>query len=130
MATCAAITGTVLPNDAAEDGYNMLPVWLGTQGGAPVRRFMLQQTNLLEMSIRDGHWKYLDHKGSGGYPDRRKRNKNALKESGSELPGQLYNLESDPGETANLYSRYPEIVKKMKTQLDAFKSSGRSASLR
>ena len=32
MATCAGIVGAKLPNDAAEDSYNMLPVLLGTQG--------------------------------------------------------------------------------------------------
>ena len=32
MATCAEISGAKLPDDAAEDSYNMLPVLLGTQG--------------------------------------------------------------------------------------------------
>jgi arylsulfatase A len=131
MATCAEIVGAQLPNNVAEDSYNMLPVLLGKQGDVPVRKYMLQQTNSLALSIRDGQWKYLDHKGSGG------NNYNgpglkpyALKDTDPQAPGQLYDLETDPGETTNLYSKNPEIVNRLKTQLETFKSSGRSAPLR
>jgi len=44
-------------------------------------------------------------------------------------PGQLYNLETDPDETINLYSKYPEIVTKLKGQFEVFKKSGRSVQL-
>jgi arylsulfatase A-like enzyme len=130
MATCAEITGAVLPNHAAEDSYNMLPVLLGTQGEKPVRRFMLEQTMSLDMSIRDGHWKYLDHEGSGGNNYNKVNLKPyALQDTDPQAPGQLYNLEADPGETTNLYSKHPEIVKRLKARLEEFKSSGRSAPL-
>ena len=128
MATCAEITGAELLNDAAEDSYSMLSVLLGTQGGVPVRKNMLQQTFTLALSIRDGHWKYLDHKGSGGNNYERPDLKPyALEDTDPQAPGQLYNLKNDPGETTNLYSQYPEIVKEMKEQLETFRSSGRSA---
>lgn len=134
MATCAEITGAKLPNDAAEDSYSMLPVLLGTQGSKPVRRYLLQQTISFAMSIRDGKWKYLDHKGSGGNSYDRGgawgMKQYELKDTDPDAPGQLYNLETDPGETENLYSKHPEIVKKMKTQLDIFRENGRSAPLR
>jgi len=134
MATCAEIVGANLPNDTAEDSYNMLPVLLGTQGNKPVRKYMLEQTISLAMSIRDGNWKYLDHKGSGGNDYTRGGDSGAkpytLQDTDPDAPGQLYNLETDPGETKNLYSKHPEIVKKMKAQLDVFQRSGRSAPLR
>ena len=134
MATCAEIVGATLPNDAAEDSYNMLPVLLGTQGDKPVRRHLLQQTMSFAMSIRDGKWKYLDHKGSGGNNYNRGgawgMRQYALKDTDPDALGQLYNLETDPGETKNLYSNKPEIVKMMKAQLDVFQRSGRSAPLR
>ena len=41
-------------------------------------------------------------------------------------PGQLYNLEADPGETRNLYFEQPQIVKELKALLDQSKASGRS----
>ena len=134
MATCAEIVGAELTNNAAEDSYNMLPVLLGEQDEKPVRRYMLQQTNTLAMSIRDGQWKYLDHKGSGGNNYNRTgpwgMKEYALADTDPNAPGQLYNLETDPGETTNLYSQYPKIVKRLKTQLETFKKSGRSAPLR
>ena len=131
FATCAAVAGAAVPNNAAEDSYNILPVFLGTQGDKPVREYLLQQTITLAMSIRRGKWKYLDHKGSGG--NRYNRGGSwgmgpyALKDTDPDAPGQLYNLETDPGETTNLYSKHPEIVKVLKAQLEKFKASGRSA---
>ena len=114
--------------------YSILPVLLGTQGDKPVRRYMLQQTMSHAMSIRDGHWKYLDHKGSGGNSYSHKGDWGmgtyAIKDTDPDAPGQLYNLTSDPGETTNLYSQYPERIKKMKAKLDLFRKSGRSAPLR
>ena len=46
-----------------------------------------------------------------------------------DAPGQLYNLQSDPGETTNLYFKNPEIVRELKGKLEEFKKSGRSAPL-
>ncbi|MEK7992755.1 MAG: arylsulfatase, partial [Planctomycetota bacterium] len=39
MATCAAIVAAQLPNDAAEDSYDMLPVLLGHRSNEPVRKY-------------------------------------------------------------------------------------------
>ncbi len=134
MATCADIVGVKLPDNAAEDSYSMLTVLSGTQGNKPVRQYMLQQTISLEMSIRDGNWKYLDHKGSGGndYDGEGEWSMSPykLEDTDPDAPGQLYNLETDPGETINLYSKYPGIVKKLKAKLEEFKNSGRSVPLR
>ena len=131
FATCAAITGAKLPDDAAEDSYNILPVLDGTQGEKPVRPYMLQQTWTLEMSIRRGNWKLLDHKGSGGSNYSRGgewgMKQYAIPDNDPDAPGQLYNLAEDPGEKNNLYSKHPEIVKELKALLEKSKTSGRSA---
>ncbi len=131
MATCAAIVDARLPNHAAEDSYNFLPVLLGQQGDKPVRRYTLHQTIKLSLAIRRGPWKYLDHRGSGGNSyDTERMKPFALVEKAPEAPGQLYNLHSDPGETDNLYFKHPEIVQELKSQLEKYKQSGRSAPLR
>jgi hypothetical protein len=132
MATCAEIVGARLPNDAAEDSFNILPVLLGKQDeNKPIRRYTLHQTNKLKLAIRRGPWKYLDHKDSGGnnydFPSLKPY---SLPDTTPDAPGQLYNLKDDPGETTNLYYRYPDIVKELKTQLDLFQESGRSVPLR
>jgi arylsulfatase A len=85
------------------------------------------------MSIRNGNWKYLDHKGSGGNNYEREgewgMKQYAIEDTDPEAPGQLYKLDIDPGETTNLYSKHPEIVKELKEKLEEFKASGRSAPL-
>lgn len=130
MATCAAIVDEKLPNDAAEDSFNLLPVFLG-KANEPIRRDTLHQTISLALAIRRGPWKYLDHRGSGGNPyDRPPLEQYALSEKSPKAPGQLYNLEADPGETTNLYFEKPEIVRELKAQLDAYKETGRSVPMR
>ena len=132
MATCAGITGVQLPNDAAEDSFDISPaIFVKTKEGEPVRRHTLHQTVRLDLAIRRGKWKFLDHQGSGGNDYERVSLKPyALPELAPNAPGQLYNLETDPGETTNLYFEHPDIVDDLKTQLDEFRKSGRSAPLR
>jgi hypothetical protein len=50
----------------------------------------------------------------------------ALPEAEPAAPAQLYDLEADPGERVNLYSKHPEIVRQLKALLDQSVSSGRS----
>ena len=56
--------------------------------------------------------------------------KYALGEKAPKAPAQLYNLDTDPGETNNLYFKNPEIVKELKARLGEYKKSGRSAPVR
>ncbi len=131
MATCAAIVGYDLPDDAAEDSYNMLPVLKGEQGDEPVRPYLLQQTMVPTFSIREGDWKYIDHQGSGGNDYDRVDPRWSMKEytlpdTDPDAPGQLYNLASDPGETTNLLRVEPEMAKKLKAILDDSIQRGRS----
>ena len=129
MATAADINKFKMPNDAGEDSFNILPVLLGNQ--EPVREYTMHQTISLALAIRQGDWKYLDHQGSGGNNYQRGgewgMKQFALSEQAADAPGQLYNLKQDPGETRNLYYKHPEIVDKLKRQLDSFIKEGRSA---
>jgi arylsulfatase A-like enzyme len=129
MATVAAILGADLPNDVAEDSFNLLPALLGQDSG-PIRPYLLQQASggPRYLSIRRGHWKYLDHAGSGGnqYDNNPGLKPFILPDTAPGAPGQLYNLASDPGETKNLYFDQPQIVKELKALLDRSKASGRS----
>ena len=129
MATCAAAAGAKLPPDAAEDSFDILPVLLGKQPDTPVRQYTLHQTIKLELAIRRGKWKYLDHKGSGGntYARRKETRHLVIADTAPDAPGQLYDLDADPGETINLSGKHPEIVKELKAQLEKYKADGRSA---
>jgi len=129
LATTAAITEFKLPNHAGEDSFNFLPTLLGSK--EPVREYTLHQTNSLALAIRQGDWKYLDHQGSGGNNYNRSgewgMQQFALPELAPDAPGQLYNLKQDPGESRNLYYEHPDIVEKLKQQLQSFVKNGRSA---
>ncbi|MCB1275100.1 sulfatase-like hydrolase/transferase [Prosthecobacter sp.] len=129
MATVAAITGATLPADAAEDSFNMLPVLEG-KAIEPVRPYLLEQAfaGARTLSIRRGVWKYLDHRGSGGNNyDKGELKPYELPETAPDAPAQLYKLDTDPGETTNLYFKHPEIVAELKGLLEKSKSEGRSA---
>ncbi len=114
----------------SEVPYDFSGVLLGAAGAEPVREYTLHQTNRLELAIRRGPWKYLDHRGSGGNDySREYLAPYALEDAAPDAPGQLYNLDGDPGETTNLYFEQPEIVRELKARLEEFVASGRSAPL-
>lgn len=130
MATIAEIIGTDLPTDAAEDSYSMLPALLGKDNQKPIRPYILQQGfgGKRYLAVRRGKWKYLAHKGSGG---NRYEKHNLLKEyqlpdTAPDAPGQLYDLQADPGETQNMASQEPGIVKELQALLQESLDSGRS----
>lgn len=132
MATCAAIVRADLPNDAAEDSFDFLPVLTGTQpDDQPSRDYTLHQTISLALAIRQGPWKYLDHQGSGGNNYKSPNLQPfALPDTAPDAPGQLYDLVADPGETTNLYFEYLAVAQRLKSKLDEFRASGRSVSTR
>lgn len=116
-----------LPHDAAEDSFDFLPVLRGEQGDEPVRPYLLQHATRQALAIRKGRWRYLDHRGSGGNDYGRGRLQPlALPDTAPEAPGQLNDLEADPGETTNLYFEQPEIVRELREQLERWRDGGRS----
>ena len=128
MATFAAIVGAKLPPDAGEDSVSILPALLGEERAEPIRDYTLSQTMSLAMGIRQGPWKLLDHRGSGGNNyDSPLLRPWRLENTAPGAAGQLYNLDVDPGETTNLYLKRPEIVAELKRLLATSRESGRSA---
>ena len=129
FATCAALVGRDLPDDAGEDSFNILPVLLGERrDDVPIREHTLHQTHKLELAIRKGPWKYLDHRGSGGndYENNPLLGPYALPDTAPEAPGQLYHLGEDLGETTNLYFEHRDIAERMRDKLHRYRDSGRS----
>jgi arylsulfatase A-like enzyme len=129
MATIAAITGAELPPKAAEDSFNLLPV-LEDTATSPIRPYLLTQAfgGKRTLSIRRGAWKYLDHRDSGGNNYRKGELKPfSLPDTAPEAPAQLYKLDTDPGETTNLFFKHPKIATELKALLDQSFNEGRSA---
>jgi arylsulfatase A-like enzyme len=124
LATCAAILGVKLPNDAGEDSYSILPHLLGKKVG-PIREATVHHSSRGMFAIRQGPWKLVLGRGSGGFtPPRR------IEPKEGEPIGQLYDLKDDPGETRNIYDERPDVVARLTKLLERYKREGRSTPLR
>ena len=129
FATVTSVVGVSLPDDVATDSFDMWPVMAGLQDeSVSVRHHLLTQSFRGQFQIRKGAWKYLDHKGSGGNNYEAGEMKQwFIAEKAPDAPGQLYNLDDDPGETNNLYFTEEAKRKELQDSLETLKSSGRSA---
>jgi len=122
MATCAEIVGASLPSDAAEDSYSILPALLGKTLDRPIREATVHHSANGEFAIRQGCWKLILCRGSGG--NRYTTGPNAIQND--DPPGQLYDLSADVVERRNLYRERPEIVRRLTALMDRYKQQGRS----
>ena len=121
MATCASIVKHDLPENAAEDSYDLMPLFTDPGSGEYKREATVHHSINGSFAIRKGNWKLILCPGSGGWSFPRPNETEGLP------PYQLYNLENDPGETENLYAEYPEIVQELKQVLTGYIRNGRSA---
>ena len=122
LATMAEVLDKKLPVDAGEDSVSMLPNLLGKSKG-PVREATVHHSINGTFAIRQGKWKLIDAPHSGGWSSPKPAEKNLYKD----LPKiQLYDLESDPGESKNLSEANPEVVKKLTVLLEKYRNEGRS----
>ena len=62
--------------------------------------------------IRLGHWKYLEQGGTYYGKDKEGKPEEAM----------LFNLKDDPSETRNVIEQYPEVLARMKKELEQIKS--------
>ena len=118
MATCAAVVGAELDSNTGEDSYNMLSAWLNQNLEAPIRNEMVVQSSNGTLALRQGPWKLIPMRGSGGFSDPR-----VYEPQNGEAQGQLYNLQEDIGETQNRYLEFPDRVKKMNQTLTQIKQN-------
>lgn len=128
MATFASVVGAKLPKEAAEDSFDMLPAWMETASQS-IRPYLLTQAfgGSRTLSIRQGSWKLIDHRGSGGNNYEQPSLKPyTINDGDSDAPGQLYDLSQDSGETSNQYSQRPDKVQELRQLLEQTKTAGRS----
>jgi arylsulfatase A-like enzyme len=113
LATLADILDVVLPPDAGEDSYSLLPLLKG--GDNPVREHAVSASISGVPSLRSGAWKLILARGSGGWTP-----------GGDSSRLQLYNLDNDLGEIENLADKEPERTERMKAILEEIIEEGRS----
>ena len=104
MRTAADIVGTDLPPDAAEDSRSILP-YLKGDFTTECRPFGIHHSSQGRWAIRRGRYKLLLHAGSGGNQYDCPENEDAV---------QLYDMENDPFETTNVYTRHPDVVRELR----------------
>ncbi|MCM2369804.1 sulfatase family protein [Aporhodopirellula aestuarii] len=120
MATCADVIGASVPNGAGEDSVSFKPALVGEPIESS-RAGVIHHSIGGFFSYRQGKWKLLLCKGSGGWSA---PNENQARNA--KLPAQLYDLEADPGEQNNLYESNPEVVDALFKQLTSDVERGRS----
>jgi len=120
FATLASILGLELPEGSAEDSFDQSPALLG-RAKKPIRDTIVHQSFHGMFAIREGDWKLVFGRGSGGFTDP------AVIEPGpGEPPGQLYHLAEDPRERRNRFDDKPEIVQRLTDRFKRMIESGTS----
>jgi arylsulfatase A-like enzyme len=118
MATMAELTEARLAGEAGPDSVSFLPVLLGRQpADAPVRRSLV-----VGESLRSDNWKWIEGRERILF----QRPDSSTDPAPDQPPGLLYNLAEDPRETTNLAAARPEVVARMKTELEAIRKSART----
>lgn len=118
LATLADVVKVQLTDNEGEDSYSLLPAMKGLD---IMRGPVIHHSASGHFAIRDGKWKLNMFRGSGGslQPKYIEAQKN-------EAPYELYNLESDIGETVNLCLQHTTIVKELKHKITMIIQNGRS----
>lgn len=124
MATLASVVNYDLPDDAAEDSYNLLPMIRGKTDKSP-RNSLVYHTGFSVglWGIRHGDWVWINQ------PDGSKRNNTPdwLNYPSNPHDTVLNNLAKDLEQTRNLVDQHPEKAKKMKHRLQNIRQRGYSA---
>jgi arylsulfatase A-like enzyme len=128
METVAALLAVALPNDAAVDSYNLLPVLLGENRTRPLREATVHHAASGKFAIRKGDWVLIaaptgDDNGRLGEPDWFQQDRGY---SSHDQPGELFNLRTDPTQRRNLYADHPDRVRELRALLDKYVADGRS----
>jgi arylsulfatase A-like enzyme len=128
MATVAAILGEQLPNNAAEDSFNILPVLIGDAHKTPIREATIHHSARGKFAIRQGDWVLIDapsgdDNGVNGEPAWLKTERGYTPHPHS---GELFNLREDPSQRDNRYAEKPELVNELINLLKKIITEGRS----
>ena len=100
LPTFAGLAGANVPSDRAIDGEDIRPLMYEASGtGSPHRTFFYYFGENIE-AVRSGKWKLHVRKGN-------------------EEIRELYDLESDIGETNNLFDRRPDVVNALEAEIQA-----------
>ena len=116
MATLAAVIRINLPEKAAPDSYNLLPLLKGEDFPSPLREATVHNTYKDKWGLRKGDWLYIsDRDGQHSKMPESFRDLRGYKDFDTE--GLLFNMKEDVEQRENLIENYPEKVKEMEDLL-------------
>jgi arylsulfatase A-like enzyme len=111
LASLAALVGQAVPAGESPDSLNQLRALTGEDPKG--RDHVVEHAGAL--ALREGRWKYIE-------PSKGPRmNVNTNTELANDPSPQLYDLDTDIGETTNLAAQQPERVKAMADRLAAIR---------
>ena len=122
LATTADILGVDIPLGSGEDSVSFLPALSGKPINSS-RNGVIHHSNTGHFAYRHGKWKLLLARGSGGWSSPGERQV----EPGT-VEAQLYDMENDAGEKNNLYTKRPNIAKRLLALMTEDVNAGRSTS--
>ena len=126
LATFAAVTGVELLEGQGPDSVSFLAALQGNDvANTTARGPLVLESARGHFSIRSGKWKYINGVGSGGFSDGFSEAYKAVAAGAGEPTAQLFDMETDPGETTNLFFAEPEVVKTLAAELEQIVGSGR-----
>jgi arylsulfatase A-like enzyme len=111
IATCAELLGTKLPGDAGEDSFSILPLLLGKKQDRPAYPAVVHQAADGTLAIRRGRWKLV---------------LGALAPDGKPEADQLYDLQTDLGETRDVSAEHMGEAAELRDLLTIYIDQGRS----
>jgi arylsulfatase A len=123
LATLADIHGYKLTDAEGEDSVSFLPALLGLQTSGRQRDAIVHHSSDGHFAIRRGKWKLILHPSNGMSKPKDTGDMPSVKNPG---PIQLFDLQADPTESANLQAQQPEIVEELKKRLAKYIERGRS----
>jgi arylsulfatase A-like enzyme len=120
FATIAQIQGIPLTDTMGEDSVSLLNILTGKQRGA-AREAVVHHSASGVFAIRQGDWKLVLGRGSGGFSAPVK-----IVPKPGEPTVELYNLLNDPHEDHNVYDSNPKIVARLTALLQRYQDAGHS----
>ena len=117
--------GFNLPDDCAEDSFNMLPIL--KQEKESVRTTHVHNTFKGKYAIRDGDWLLINHKDGYHSPRNNEWERRHEYDADDDSPTELYNLKIDIGQRNDMSGDKPEKVAELKMLLTKIREQGFSA---
>jgi arylsulfatase A len=125
MATIAAFAGINIPENAAEDSYDMSKLLKGETSAQPVREYIVYHAINGKFAIRKKNWLLIES-STGEVSTEPEWIKQMFNYQSDTTEMVLYNLDTDPKENKNLYTEYPEKVHELSLLLEKIRTDRRS----